>query len=495
MTAPPAFDALREKLATIHDLGKVGSLLAWDQQTQMPPLGAEARAHHQSTIARLAHESFVADEIGQLLDEVEPWAETLPYESDEASLVRMTRRDHEKALRVPPSLTQEFSQTTSLAFGVWREAKQESDYEKFRPWLERVVDLERRYIDCFPPADEPYDTLLDDYEPGMKTAEVREVFARLKEGLVPLVESLATESPVRIEGHFPAATQREVARELIRSFGFAEGSWRLDIAAHPFESSLSTKDIRITSWEPEDTPDGLFAVMHEAGHGLYEHGVDPALERTPLASGASYGFHESQSRLWENLVGRSRPFASWFYPRLQEAFPQQLADVDEETWYRSVNQVTPSLIRVEADEVTYSLHVILRFELEQRILAGDADLRELPQEWNAAMKGYLGIDVPDDAHGVLQDVHWSGGSFGYFPTYALGNVIGAQIWERLRDDVPDVDEQIARGEFGPIREWLREHVHRHGRKFLPGELLERVVGGPLDPEPYLRYLEGKLALA
>jgi carboxypeptidase Taq len=494
MTNPPPFDTLREKLAPIHDLRKVSSLLAWDQQTQMPPLGAEARAHHQATLARFGHELFVADEIGALLDELKPWAETLPYDSDEASLVRVTRRDHEKALRVPPSLTQEFSRTTSLAFGVWREAKAESDYEKFRPWLERVVELEHRYIECFPPADEKYDTLLDDYEPEMKTAEVREVFARLKEGLVPLVASLGAD-PIHIEGHFPAATQRELAHELIRSFGFDEGAWRLDIAAHPFASSLATKDIRMTTWEPEDTTEGLFAVMHEAGHGLYEHGVDPALERTPLASGASYGWHESQSRLWENLVGRSRPFASWFYPRLQQAFPEQLGDVDEETWYRSVTQVTPSLIRVEADEVTYSLHIILRFELEQRILAGDIDLRELPQEWNGAMKEYLGIDVPDDAHGVLQDVHWSGGSFGYFPTYALGNVIGAQVWERLREDVPDVDDRIGRGEFAPIREWLREHVHRHGRKFTPRELLERVVGGTLDPEPYLRYLEGKLALA
>ena len=495
MTKPPELDVLKEKLATVDDLRKAAALLAWDQQTQMPPLGAEARANHLATVGRLAHEAFVSEEIGSLLEELRGYEESVDYDSDEASLIRVTRRDYEKAVRVPPALTAELSHTAALAFGAWREAKERSDYDHFRPWLERIVELTHRYVDCFPPADELYDTLLDDYEPGMKAAEVRDVFARLKEELVPLVEALAPESPLRITGHFPAATQRELAHDLIRSFGFDDGAWRLDIAAHPFASSLSPNDIRITTWEPEDRPEGLFAVMHESGHGLYEHGVDHALARTPLGHGASYAWHESQSRLWENLVGRSRPFWAWFYPRLKGAFATQLAEVDEETWYRFVNQVTPSLIRVEADEVTYGLHIILRFELEQRIMSGDVDLRDLPDEWNAAMKEHLGIDVPDDAHGVLQDVHWSGGSFGYFPTYALGNVIAAQVWERLREDVPDVDERMALGEFGPIREWLREHVHRHGRKFLPRELLERVVAGPLDADPYLRYLQGKLALA
>ena len=295
-------------------------------------------------------------------------------------------------------------------------------------------------------------------------------------------------------GTFPAAMQRQLSLEIVRRFGYDDTAWRLDEAAHPFAQSLATKDIRITTREPENSLDGLFATMHECGHGLYENGVDPMFERTLLARGASLGLHESQSRMWENLVGRSRPFWDWFYPRLQETFPQQLGSVDEETWFRSINDISPSLIRIEADEASYNLHIILRFELEQQIMGG-LDLRELPNVWNEMMDRYLGVEVPDDAHGVLQDVHWSRGGFGYFPTYSLGNVYSVQIWERLRGDIDDVDEQIARGEFGAIREWLRENLHRHGRKYLPAEMLERVVGGPVDPEPYLRYLQGKLAAA
>ena len=495
MTAPPQLETLKEKLGTVHDLGKAASLLGWDQQTMMPQRGGEIRAHQLATVGRLAHELFVSDEIGALLDELRPYGESLDYDSDEASLIRVARRDYEKATRVPPSLTAQLSHTGSLSFGAWVAAKQKNEYESFRPWLEQMVELRQRYVECFPAADELYDTLLDDFEPEMKTAEVRSVFDRLKEELVPMVSAAASAATPRVMGDFAAETQRSVALEIARRFGYDESAWRIDTAPHPFATSLGTTDIRITTWEPKGTLDGLFAVMHETGHGLYEHGVDPALERTLLARGASLGLHESQSRLWENLVGRSRPFWAWFYPRLREAFPSQLADVDEEHWFRSINDVSPGLIRVEADEASYNLHIILRFELEQRIFAGDLDLRDLPEAWNAAMKEYLGLDVPNDTVGVLQDTHWSHGGFGYFPTYTLGNVISAQIWERLREDVSDVDEQMGRGEFGAIREWLREHIHRHGRKFLPAETLERAVGGPLDPEPYLNYLQVKLAVA
>ena len=494
MTPPPAYETLGERLAAIHDLVKVASLLAWDQQTIMPPLGSEVRAHQLATVGRLAHEQFVDDEIGSLLEELEPWAADQPYESDEASVVRMTRRDFDKAIRVPPSLTAEMSRAGSLSFGAWVEAKTKSDYGSFRPWLEQMIELKHRYVDCFPPADDPYDILLDDFEPATETAQVREIFARLRENLVPLVEAAGSSATPRVTGRFAAAKQRELSLEIVRRFGYTDEAWRIDTAPHPFASSIGTHDIRITTREPEDSLDGLFATMHECGHGLYEHGVAPSLERTPLARGASLGLHESQSRLWENLVGRSRPFWSWFYPRLREVFSSELASVDEETWFRSINDVSPGLIRIEADEASYNLHIILRFELEQRIMAG-LDLRELPEVWNGMMKEYLGVDVPDDAHGVLQDVHWSRGALGYFPTYSLGNVMSAQIWQRMREDVGDVDEQMARGEFGAIREWLRTHLHVHGRKFLPAETLERVVGGPIDPEPYLNYLQGKLAVA
>ena len=397
---------------------------------------------------------------------------------------------------MPPELSAEITRAGSRGFGVWVEARTRSDYELFRPALEEMVELKHRYVDCFPPADDPYDTLLDDYEPGMKTAEVRTIFDRLKEELVPLIEAARSSATPPVHRPLPG---RHAAAALARGARSASASthtaWRIDTAPHPFATSLSTSDIRITTREPEESLDGLFAMMHECGHGLYEHGVDPALERTPLARGASLGLHESQSRLWENLVGRSRPFWSWFYPRVQETFPSELGDVDEETWFRSINDVRPGFIRIEADEASYNLHIILRFELEQQIMGG-LDLRELPaacgtRRWTS----YLGVEVPDDAHGVLQDVHWSRGGFGYFPTYSLGNVMSVQIWERLREDVGDVDEQIGQGEFGAIREWLRENLHRHGRKYLPGGDARARSRRDDRPEPYLRYLQGKLAAA
>jgi carboxypeptidase Taq len=494
VSAPPAFETLKTKLAEIHDLTKAGALLAWDQQTIMPPRGADARADQLGTLGKLAHQSFISDEIGTLLEELRPYEESLDRDSFEASLIRVARRDFEKSVRVPPELSAEIIRTGSRAFEVWVEARANSDFETFRPWLEQLVELKHRYVECFPEADESYDTLLDDYEQGMKTAQVRSIFARLKEVLIPLVDAAASGATPPVTGTFPAEKQRRLSLEIVRRFGFDDTAWRLDTAPHPFAQSLATTDIRITTREPEQSLDGLFAAMHECGHGLYEHGVDPVYERTLLARGASLGLHESQSRLWENLVGRSRPFWSWFYPRLQEVFPGELDQVDEETWFRSINDISPGLIRIEADEASYNLHIILRFELEQQIMDG-LDLRELPDVWNETMNRYLGVDVPDDARGVLQDVHWSRGGFGYFPTYSLGNVYSVQIWERLRDDVDDVDEQIARGEFGAIREWLRENLHLHGRKYLPAEMLERAVGGPVDPEPYLRYLQGKLAAA
>jgi carboxypeptidase Taq len=494
VSAPPAFETLRSKLGEIQDIAKAGSLLSWDQQVLMPSLGAEARANGLATLGKLAHEFFIADEVGNLLEELRPYEESLDRDSFEASLIRVARHDFEKSVRVPPELSAEITRTGARSFGVWVQARANSDYESFRPHLEQLVELKHRYVECFPPGDELYDTLLDDYEQGMKAAQVRAIFDRMKEVLVPLVEAAAPAATPPVTGRFPAEVQRQLSLEIVRRFGFDDAGWRLDTAPHPFAQSLAINDIRITTREPEDSLDGLFATMHECGHGMYENGVDPALERTFLARGASLGLHESQSRLWENLVGRSRPFWSWFYPRLQETFPAELGSVDEETWFRSINDVRPGLIRIEADEASYNLHIILRFELEQRIMDG-LDLNELPALWNETMAQYLGVDVPNDALGVLQDVHWSRGGFGYFPTYSLGNVISVQIWEKLRDDVDDVDGMMARGEFAPIREWLREHLHRYGRKFTPQETLDRAVGGPIDPEPYLAYLQGKLAVA
>ena len=489
------FERLNTRLAEIVDLRKAVGILYWDQQTMMPLAGAAGRAEQIATLSRTAHELFVAEETGRLLDELRSYEDSLDPDSNEASLVRVTREDYEKARRVPPELRAELSRAGSQGFHVWVEARAKNDFALFLPVLERNVELKHRYVECFEPADEPYDVLLDDYERGMTTAEVREVFDELKRELVPLIADLREHDDSSladvVTGDFPLAAQRAISHEVVELFGFRPDTWRLDPTEHPFASGAGVDDIRITTFYHEHNLESLFATMHEYGHGLYEHQIDAALDRTPLGTGVSLGLHESQSRMWENLVGRGMPFWRFFYPRLREAFPAQLRNVELDRFYRAVNRIVPSLIRIHADEVTYNMHVILRFELEQEIVNGRVDLRDLPEEWNRRMDEYLGIEVPSDAEGVLQDVHWSGGAIGYFSTYSLGNVMSLQIWDRVLADIPDLDDQFERGEFGQLREWLHERLHRHGRKFSPRETLERVAGGPLDAAPYLRYLREK----
>ena len=492
----PTFEKLRTRLAEITDLRKTGSLLGWDQQTIMPPAAAATRAEQLATLGKTAHELFVSPETGRLLDELGSYEDALDPDSDEASLIRVTRRDYEKAVRIPPELRAELTRAAAQGYQVWVEARRRSDYARFLPALERNLELKRRYVECFPPADEPYDVLLDDYEQGARTADVRRVFAELKDALVPLIAEIAEDPDAvddrfLLDGRYALEAQRELSHDVVQLFGFREGTWRLDPTPHPFASGGGSSDIRITTHYFESNLESLFATMHEYGHGLYEHQVAPELDRTPLGTGVSLGLHESQSRMWENLVGRSRPFWRFLFPRVQRLFPALLHEVDAETMFRAVNRVRPSLIRIYADEVTYNLHVILRFELEQELIEGGLDLRTLPQEWNRRMWEYLGIEVSSDAEGVLQDTHWASGLVGYFPTYTLGNVMSVQIWERLKEDLPDLEDGFERGEFAPLRTWLGEHLHRHGRKFTPAETLERVVGGPIDAAPYLRYLREK----
>jgi carboxypeptidase Taq len=491
-----AFDRLRERLAEVYDLTKAATLLVWDQRVMMPPGGAESRAEALGTLSRLAQERFIDDEVGRLLEEARGLEESSDYDSFEASLIRTTRREYEKATRVPPELVGEVRRASALGLAAWGPAKEQSDFELLRPHLETQLELRHRYVECFPPADETYDVLLDDFEPLMKTAEVREVFEDLKRELVPLIEEIGEAGDVDdsfLHGDFDQATQRELGLEIVRAFGYADQEWRLDQTAHPFMTTPGAGDIRLTSNFRPDDLSSLFANMHEFGHGVYEWGVDRSLARTPLHSGVSLAVHESQSRTWENLVGRSRPFWRWFYPRLQGAFSAQLGSVDEEAFYRAVNKVHPSLIRIDADEVTYNLHIILRFELEQDLIDERLAVADLPGTWNARMEEYLGVQVPDDARGVLQDMHWAGGALGYFPTYALGNVISVQIWERALEDLGDLDERFERGEFGDLREWLRAHLYSLGSKFTPQETIERVTGSRIDAKPYLRYLREKLA--
>jgi carboxypeptidase Taq len=490
-----SFLELKRRLAEVHDLAKAMYLLAWDQRTMMPVKGAAVRAEQLATLSKLAHDLFTSDEIERLLDELADHEQSLPFESDEASLIRVARRDYDRERRVPGDLRSDITRAASSGYEAWVDARARSDYASFLPYLQRNLELRQRYAECFE-ADELYDALLDDYEPGMKAAEVREVFDVLKPELIGLVRAVADHQDgidtSFLQGSFSAERQRQLSLAVLERLGFEPDSWRLDTTAHPFASSMSTGDIRLTTrFKERDVSDALFSTMHEFGHGVYERNVDPALERTLLCRGASMAMHESQSRLWENLVGRSRPFWALFYPTFQSIF-HEFDTVDEEAFYRAINKVEPSLLRVESDEVTYSLHIILRFELEQELLSGDVDLRDLPEAWNSRMDEYLGVQVPDDAHGVLQDTHWSAGSLGYFPTYALGNVVSLQIWEQALAAMPDLDDQIGRGEFGPLRDWLRDQLYRHGRKLEPKRLIERITGGGLDSAPYLRYLSGKV---
>ena len=492
-----ALSELKNRLAALADLQRIQKIIAWDLAVWMPRSGAGARASQLAALESLIHERFVDSRIGELLDQLEDYAASLPYDSDDAGILRVTRRDWEKALRVPRDLVSDLAEHGAKSYEAWVRAREASDFASFQPWLERGLELRRRYAECFAPYDELYDALLDDYEPGMKTAEVRAVFEVLEPALVALVEEHATdEQDAFMSGPFAEEVQHELSLEIVERFGFARDDYRLDRTVHPFMTYSGLRDIRITTRYAEDDLNSLFTAMHESGHGLYQYGIAPALDRTPLETPPadtdfSMALHESQSRLWENVVGRSLPFWRWFYPRVQQAFPTVLADVPLEAFHRAVNRVRRTPIRVDSDETTYGLHIILRFQLEQELLSGQLAVADLPEAWNARMSELLGLDVPDDASGVLQDVHWSEASFGYFPTYQLGNVLSVQIWEKAREAIPDVEEQMERGEFAPLHGWLRENLYALGRKFTPAETIDRVVGGPIDPAPYLRYLQDK----
>jgi carboxypeptidase Taq len=493
-------DRLREQLAEISDLGAAGALLDWDQRTKMPPAGAEARAEQQATLARIGHGMLVSDQLGALIDAASQEVEGLPYDSTDASLVRVARRDWEKARRVPAELRGEITRSASLAEQAWVGCRERSDFAGFLPHLERNIELRRRYIDCFEGFggfEHPYDPLLDDFEPGMSTAELRTILGDLRDAIRPLVvEVSACEQidDVCLHGTFPLGAQEALAREVVRGLPLEADTWRLDPTVHPFATAISPGDLRITTrFDPGYIGTALWSVIHETGHAMYENGVGDDLRRSPLSTAPSLGFHESQSRLWENWIGRGRPYLEHLLPRLRELFGNSFATVDSADLYRAANRIEPSLIRVEADQVTYNLHVVLRFEIELDLFEGRLEAADLPDAWNARMGEYLGLEVPDDASGVLQDVHWAGGAFGYFPTYALGNLLAAQIWDAATAELGELDSQVAAGQLEPLRDWLRERVYRHGAKLMPGELIERVVGGPIEVGPYIRQLRARAA--
>jgi carboxypeptidase Taq len=490
----PDLRRLRERLAEISDLRRTLLLLSWEQRVKMPPRGVEARADALATIGRTEHARFVDAEVGRLLERLRPYEESLEYDSDDASLIRVVRRDWEKARREPSDLRAERLRAGSTAHAVWVEARATNDFALFLPALERNLDVRKRYAACFDWEDSPYTPLLDDFEPFMTTAEVAAIFDVLRPALADIVRDAPPVDASFLEVPFPVAGQREFAERVVSTVGLDEGSWRLDTSSHPFCTSFSRRDVRMTTRFMETGLRAIWSTLHESGHALYAHGVAPSLERTLLAGSPSLGVNESQSRTWENLVGRSRPFWSHWYEPLQRTFPTQLGDVGFETFLAAVNRVQPTALRGQADETSYGLHIILRFELERRLIEETLDARDVPQAWNEGMYELLGVEVPDDANGVLQDIHWSACQIGYFPTYALGNVISLQIWAVVREAIPDLDAQLEAGELRELSGWLRDNLYSLGRKLTPSETIERVTGSPaIDPQPFLAYLRAKAA--
>lgn len=486
---------LKTILGEVYDLDTTYGLLAWDQQTYMPPGGSTDRSFKLSTLARISHNKFASQEVGDLLSQLESNIDAYEKDSHEQRLIKVARHNYEKATRVPAEWVAEFARLTTVAHAIWEKARKESNFELFRPSLERIVKMKREYAGFFAPYEHIYDPLLDDYEPGMKTSTVKRLFEQLKTSQVKLVQKIQGKEQVPdwfLYQDFERQDQWDLGIEVIDRIGFDWMRGRLDTSTHPFTNGFSINDVRITTRvEPKIFTMAFFATLHECGHALYELGIDPSLRRTPLAVGASLAIHESQSRLWENIVGRSLSFWQYFFPRVQHIFPDQFGEISLDRFYRGINKVAPSLIRIEADEATYNLHIMLRLELEIAMLKGDLLVGDLPGAWNELMEQYLGV-VPDcEADGVLQDVHWSGGMMGYFPTYALGNLISVQLWEQLKKDIPTVSSEIAAGEFGELLDWLRDNIHQYGAKFEPQELVKKVTGSEINPQPYLDYLWDK----
>jgi len=490
------FQELKTRLMEIDDIQAAAGLLSWDQSTYMPPGSAAARARQLATLGRLAHEKFIDPAIGKLLDDLQPYEQSLPYDSDEASLIRVTRRDYERAIKVPPSFQAELNSHSAESYQVWARARPENDFAAVQPYLEKTLDLSRQLANFFPGYEHIADPLIDFADYGMKASTVRALFADLREQLVPLVQAITAQPPTDdscLRRSFPEERQLAFGMEVIKRLGYDLERGREDKTHHPFTTKFSIGDVRITTRVQENNlSEALFSTIHEAGHALYEQGVRPDLEGTPLAEGTSAGVHESQSRLWENLVGRSRGFWRFFYPRLQTAFPDQLASVPLETFYRAVNRVERSLIRTDADEVTYNLHVMLRFDLELDLLTGHLAIRDLPEAWRERFSADLGIVPPDDRDGMLQDVHWYAGVIGgSFQGYTLGNIMSTQFFEAALQAHPGIATEIKAGEFATLHGWLKEQIYQHGRKYTAPELIERVTGGPLSIEPYIRYLRSK----
>jgi carboxypeptidase Taq len=486
---------LKTLLGEIYDLNSTLAVLGWDQQTYMPGGGAEERGSAMATLSRIMHLKIISDELQKCLSECETQSGEWAADSDEARLIKVTRREVNRRIRIPADWVASFAEATAVGQEMWEQAKGTSDFTRFQPYLERIFELRREYASFFQPYDHIYDPMLDEFEPGLKTADVQKIFAVLREKQVTLIRELGSRPQVDssfLHQFYPENLQWEFGVDVVSNMGFDWNRGRQDNSAHPFTTTFGMGDVRITTrLVPDNLSSALFSTIHEAGHALYEQGFSPTLLRTPLATGASMAIHESQSRMWENLVGRSRSFWVHYYPKLQMLFPSQLANVPLDVFYKGINRVEPSLIRTESDEATYNLHIMLRLEMEIALLERKIEVRDLPEIWRDRMKEYLGVVPKDDAHGVLQDIHWAGGLIGYFPTYALGNVISAQVWEHIQKDIPDLEDFISRGNFTPLFTWLHQNIHVFGAKFETQELVKKVTGSEIDPDPYLRYLNIK----
>jgi carboxypeptidase Taq len=487
---------LKQRLREISDLNAAGNVLNWDQATYMPEGGAGARGRQCAMLYRLAHERTVAPALGRLIDALARHGESLPYESDDASLIRVARREYQKKIKIPPDHVARATAHNSASYDAWTRARPANDFATMAPYLERTLDLSREYSSYFAPYKNVADPHIDDADVGMTTALTRKLFSELKRQLVPMVRAIC-EQPAADDSSlrqtFAKAAQFDFAMHVAESLGYDLRRGRLDLTHHPFCTRFSAGDVRITTRVSEsDLGDALFSTLHEAGHAMYEQGISAALDDTPLGQGVSAGVHESQSRLWENVVARSRGFWEHFYPLLQRIFPEQLSSVPLAAFHRAINKVARSLIRTDADEVTYNLHIMLRFGLEIKLLEGELRVKDLPAAWRAAMQADLGVAPSDDRDGCLQDAHWYSGYIGgRFQSYAIGNILSAQFYAAALKPHRDIPHEIASGEFGTLHTWLRDNLYRHGSKFVPNDLIQRATGEVMQMRPYLDYLREK----
>lgn len=487
-----AWEKLLPCLREVDHLASAVRLLHWDQAVIMPPAGGAARAGAIATLQGLLHERLTDPEVGELLAEL---AEDTTLDDDQRGHVRVFRRDYEKATKVPPDLVKEIAELEGLAYQAWTEARPASDFELLRPHLERMIELKKEQADALGWEGERYDALLDTYEPGMTTAEVEAMFAELGDGLRPLVAEVLASTPHPPEfltKTYDAAKQEAFSQWLVGKLGFDTKAGRLDTSPHPFTAHIAAGDVRqTTKADPRDLMMSIFATIHETGHALYEQGIPPRLLGLPASRPASLGLHESQSRMWENQVGRSRPFTEFMLPHLKEHFPEELGMLTPEGFYRGANHPRRTLIRVTADELTYNLHVMLRFEVELALFRDELAVADLPDAWDAGMEKHLGIRPESHSDGVLQDMHWSIGALGYFPTYTLGNLYAAAMFEKARADLPDLDDDLRAGDGSRLLEWLREKIHAHAYLRPAKEIGEEVIGGPLSARPFLDYVRAK----